>query len=144
MAALRDSLWNLALQPLITHVTNREYCISTTAMPTATKFGRVLTHHKGLPLINTDEIMWRPKNIISPLTECLWPPNLAGWWPNLIRFYTLTCYILIIYSTLWSSDLTRSPDNLNHIFTTTVPMASKLDRIVTYHERLLLIKSHVA
>ena len=26
------------------------------------------------------EIKWRPKINISPLPQCLWPPNLTGWW----------------------------------------------------------------
>ena len=58
------------------------------------KIGRMITylnvylpikpHH---PLITWSfKITWRTKTIISPLPQCLWPPNLLGWWYNLTGF----------------------------------------------------------
>ena len=38
-------------------------------LPIATKPGRVMTW----------KITWQTKTIISPLLQCLWPPNLPGW-----------------------------------------------------------------
>ena len=56
-------------------------------MPMATKFGMMVTCLYGLNPINPLDpfIMWhckvtrQPKTIMSPLLECLWPQNLAGW-----------------------------------------------------------------
>ena len=47
-----------------------------------------------LPINSNDHIIKRfyeikeqSKNIISPLQQCLWPQNMAGWWLTLIDFY---------------------------------------------------------
>ena len=61
--------------------------ISTTAVPMATRLGRMVTFLDVLlPIKSHDslimwpcEITWQTKTTISPLSECLWPPNLAGW-----------------------------------------------------------------
>ena len=60
--------------------------ISTTAMPLATKLGRMLTYLEEFLLIRSDypliawscEITCQIKSFISPLPQCLWPPNFAG------------------------------------------------------------------
>ena len=46
------------------------------------------------------EIRWKTKTIVSPLPECLLPPNLVGWWltfsgshPLLDPLVTWFCYI---------------------------------------------------
>ena len=52
----------------------------------ATKLGRLVTCHEGLPPIKlheplitgSSEITSQTKKIISPLLERLWSPNLAG------------------------------------------------------------------
>ena len=52
----------------------------------ATKLGRLVTCHEGLPPIKSHEplitgsreITSQTKKIISPLLERLWSPNLAG------------------------------------------------------------------
>ena len=48
------------------------------------------------------------KNIISPLPQCLWPPNLA--WLILKSYYPLN------YPTHWQRDLLRSHDKLKPLF----------------------------
>ena len=62
--------------------------LSTTTMPMATKLGRVATYHEVLPPIKSCnpstawscKITWQTKTITSPLPQCLWRLNLAGWW----------------------------------------------------------------
>ena len=69
------------------HVTNLKHCISTIRVPMTTKRGRTVTYLDGLlpiksyhPLIKWPcETTWQAKTIISPLPQCQWPPNLAGW-----------------------------------------------------------------
>ena len=34
------------------------------------------------------KIMWQNKKIISPIPQCIWPPNLTLWWLTLISSYT--------------------------------------------------------
>ena len=56
-----------------------------------TKHKKVVTHRKGLPPINSynPSLMCLPeancqiKNIMSPLSQCLWSQELSGWylWP---------------------------------------------------------------
>ena len=54
----------------------------------STKPGRTVNYRKGLlpiqshdPLITwSSKIMWQTKTNIFPLSQCLWPPNLTGWW----------------------------------------------------------------
>ena len=51
-----------------------------------TKLGRVVTYHKGLPPIKSNDLLiwWsckitsQTKNVTSPLPKSLWPPNLVG------------------------------------------------------------------
>ena len=80
---------NLVLQPL-------KHFISNTAIPLA---------HNPLTLWSC-KIMWQMKTIISPLPQCLWLPNLVGWWLNLRGSYPSS------HMTLWSCGLMRSHDKL--------------------------------
>ena len=56
-------------------------------LPPRTKLGRVMTYHEGLPPIKSHEplITWpseiprQTETIVTPLSEWLWPPNLAEW-----------------------------------------------------------------
>ena len=59
----------------------------------ATKLGRVVTYHEGLPstklhdplVTQSCKIIWQTKIFISPLLQCLGTmPNLAGWWKLLL------------------------------------------------------------
>ena len=62
--------------------------ISTTRVAVATRLSRIATYIHGLRPIKSHDgltiwsckIPWQTKSIISPLPQCLWPPNLAGWW----------------------------------------------------------------
>ena len=77
-----------------------------------TKLGRMVTYFEGLltirsliPLITwCCKVTWQTKTIISPIPQCLWPPNLLGWW------LTLSCSDPQSYSTLWSHDSAKSRD----------------------------------
>ena len=76
--------------------------------------------------------------LLSPPPEFLWPANLAGWWLTMSRSYPFSHLIL------WLRGLPRSRDKIKTtISTLTLPMATKLGRIMTYLERLLARKSHV-
>ena len=83
------------------HVTNHKY-ISTTTMPMATWHGIVMTYFERLSPIKSHqalmtwfcEIMWQMKNTISPLLQCPWPPNVAGWL-NAVRSFHPWHHIII-------------------------------------------------
>ena len=64
---------------------------------------------------------------LAPLSQCLCPRNLVGWWPK-------------CYTKLWSRRLAKPHEN-HYICTARVPMASKLGGMVTDLERPLTIKS---
>ena len=54
----------------------------------ATKHGKVVTLHEGLPPINSynplnicsRESIWQIMNIKPPLSRCVWSQDLSGWW----------------------------------------------------------------
>ena len=61
------------------HVTNGKHRPSTTRVPMATKLGRMITYLDGLlPIKSHDPLITCSCKIISPIPQCLWPPNLAG------------------------------------------------------------------
>ena len=143
-----------------------------------TKIGRLVTNHERLlPITSHDtlimwffKITWETRTFISLLSQCLWPPNLAGLW---LTISGSRSKILLFF---WSRGLTRSREKLKavyphyhsvyssrnwgvgdllsiwpmidtiknwkHISTTTIPMATKLGRVVLYHKKLLIIKLH--
>ena len=78
-------IWPFGHVVLYDHVTNQSHYIFTTTVSIATKLGRMVTQLDGLLLIKLHDslitwsyrIMWQTKNIISPLLQCLRPPNLA-------------------------------------------------------------------
>ena len=75
------------------------------------------------------------KNIVSPLQQYIWPPDLGGW--------LLTMRVpLQIYLTLRSHALARSCDNKTIISQLSASMATRLGRMVTYLEDFQSIKSH--
>ena len=83
------------------------------------------------------EITLKTKTIESQLPQCLWPPKLANWW-HTFRYFHLKSYVA-----LKSRGLARSRDKLKqHISTTAMSIATKLDRMVTYHEGLPPVKLH--
>ena len=86
------------------HVTNENHYISSTRVPMATKLSRMIIYLDGFlsiksfdPLISwPSEITWQNKNIkrISPMLQCLWPPNLVGWWFT-SRSYQYSYYLTL-------------------------------------------------
>ena len=60
-------------------------------MPIVTKLGKMVTDsEKLLPIKSHDpliicsyKITWQTKTIISQRLECLWSPNMVGWWLTL-------------------------------------------------------------
>ena len=74
------------------------------------------------PLITSSyDITWKDKTIISPVSQCLWSPNLVGWWLILI-------YVYLNHRATQRSDhiLQTHVTNENHIYTTRMPMAPNL------------------
>ena len=70
------------------HLRNYNHYISITRVPMATKLGKMITYLDWLLLIKSHDplISWsckitlQNKTTISPLSERLWLPNLAGWY----------------------------------------------------------------
>ena len=99
------------------HVTNWKRCISTTTLPMASKPDRMVTNLERLiPIILlyllltwSCEIMWQIKNI-SPLPQCLCPPNLTRWWLTLKGFFPYC------YSTLWSCGPAKLRDKVKSFY----------------------------
>ena len=87
-------------------------------MPMATNVGRIVTYlaeplpiESHEPLITCScKILRKAKTIISSLTQCLWPPNLTGWW------ITLMDSCLWSPTTLWPRGLVRSRDNIKSLY----------------------------
>ena len=68
---------------------------------------------------------------ISPVPQCLWLTRMAGWCVTMTGPHSQS------FSTFWSHGLARSSEKYNpYIFTTTVPMATKFGRTVTYLDGL--------
>ena len=93
---------------------NENYFVSTTRVTLTTKLCRMVSYLNGLLPIKSHEFLitwscettWKTKTIISIIPQCLWPPNLVGWWVTLSGNY------LKSYSTFWSLGLARSRDKL--------------------------------
>ena len=89
--------------------------IFTTAVPLATEPGRLVTYLEvSLPIKLNDPLMkysykitLQTTNIVSPLTQCLMPPNLAGWWLTIKGSHPYCHTILQSYG------LVKSLDKLN-------------------------------
>ena len=83
--------WRFVHVLLRHHVTSQRRYISTTTVSMVTNFGKNVSHLPGLlPIKSLDtsitwscEVMWQTKAIISPLSQCLWPLNLPGYWLTL-------------------------------------------------------------
>ena len=79
------------------------------------------------------EIIWETKSILSPLPQSQRPSNLAGGWLTFRDSYPISYDPLLKWS---SVHVTK----WKHTSTTTIPMSTKLGRVVTYNEELPLIK----
>ena len=83
-----------------------------------TKFGKMVTSLEQLPFIalldplikQFFKIAWQTKAILSPLLQCQWLPNLA------VLGLTLRDSYLYSHMALWSSDLSRSDDELEALY----------------------------
>ena len=98
---------------------HEKHYIFTTTVPMVTKFSTMVIYHDdGLLIIKSHNtlktrscrITWQPKIIISPQPECLWPPNLVGWWFILKSSYPQS------YQNLCSHDLVSSRDKLKPLY----------------------------
>ena len=113
---------------------------STSTIPMDTELGRVVTYHEGLLSVKSRdsfvtwscEITWQTKSMF-PLPQYLWLPNMASWWLTLRASHPWS------HPTLDHVVLRDHVTNLKHVSTTTIPMATKLGRVVTYNEELALI-----
>ena len=85
------------------HMKYFDFCIITTARPMVTKLDKVVTYFKKLQPIKSHnqlntwsrDVTWLIINILSPLPEYLWAPNLAGW------LHTMRSFLPWSYVTLW-------------------------------------------
>ena len=139
--------WNLAVQPQNRH-------ISTTKIPIATKLGRVVTYHGGLPPIKSrdllatcfSQITWQIKPIVSPLLQCLWSPKLAGLWQATPIKSSYLTWRPPTHDVTWPFDdvvLWNNVSNWSHyISITTVLVSTKLGRVLSYLKGLPPVKSH--
>ena len=73
--------------------------------------------------------MRQTETIISPLQQCLWPPNLVSWW-------------LILWASIQIVTQSLQGKLKNYISTITVPLTLKLDRVMKCYEEFPLIKWH--
>ena len=75
--------------------------ISYIRVPLTTQLGRMITYLNGLLCIKSNDalITWyfeikrHTKTILSPLSQCFRPPNLAGWWQTKIIISSLLRYL---------------------------------------------------
>ena len=111
------------------------------------KRGHVVQFNGLLPIKSNDrfitwscEIMWQTKTIISPLPQCPWPQNLVGWWHGDLPWGIPKHKVIQRFDYVVSQG--HVTNKSHYISTNTVPMANKLDRMVTYLDGLLPIKSH--
>ena len=92
VVAYHEGLLPLKLRPFHhvvfqSHVTNENHWISATRLPDHQTWqnGNLswwTPAHNHL-ITSSCEIMWQTRTIISPISRCLSPPNLIGWWLTL-------------------------------------------------------------
>lgn len=123
-------------------MTNLKHYTSTTLVPMTTKLCSMVTYLEGLlplkphdPLIRwSRNITWQTKTIIFAWPQCMWPPNLAGWWLASKDSFTLSLISSMSRGIGWSRDKlkTLNYEKLNY----------KLGMVVTNNEGLQPIKSY--
>ena len=72
-------------------------------------------------------IMWQTKRIISPLTQWLSTPNLAGWWITARGFYPLQPHDSFNMWTTWSYVAIWKI----YIYPSIILMAINIDKVLT-------------
>ena len=127
------------------HVTEQKRYISTSARPMATKLGRMVGSNTGLLSIKSHNLLitwshkvtWQIKNVLNSLSRDLSLSNLTEGW-------------LMIRSHMSNHKATYSFDHvvtwvhaineLRYIFTSTRPIATKLNRVMACNEEPPLTK----
>ena len=97
---------------------SRGFVRSCEKISTCNKHAKMVTGRTGLPLMTlykpvnmwSHEITWHIKNIASPVSQCLWSPNLSGWWHN-----ARSSHPYILMTSKWGG-LVRSRDKLNTLY----------------------------
>ena len=111
-------------------------------MSMATKLGRMMNYLEGLLRIKlydriitwSCKITWQTNIIINPLTQCLWLSVLAGWRYEPFHEDTRSFYHMVLQGDIkyFSCCITI----------TTMPMATKFGKVVTYYKKIEPIKSY--
>ena len=78
------------------------------------------------------EVTWQIKSIVLPLSQSLWSSNLSGWW-DMVRSSLLE----IRQTPQWGGLGDHVTNHIHYI-----PMDTKLGKVLTYCERLPLLKPH--
>ena len=106
-------------------------------MPMATKRGRwSITSHDPL-IMQSYEITWQIRNVISPLPQCLKPPDLAVWWLRVRGFHPHSRTTIIKSHDLYLVTNVRSRDKLEKTPNFTRFMTTKLGRMVASGRRFV-------
>ena len=127
------------------HMTDEKHYISTSAGPVGSKLHRVVGSNAGLLYIKSYNLLitwsykvtWQIKNVINSLSRDLSLSNLAGGW-LMIRSHI--SYHKATYSfdhvVMW----VHVTNELRYIFTSTMPIATKLNRVMACNEESPLKK----
>ena len=107
---------HVIFQDLVTNL-NLNLYVSTIIVPIATKHGRMVTYlaikwHDHL-IMWFWKITWQIKTITFALLQCLWPPNIAGWWLSMRNSHPFkVTWPVVLEITWWTktiSPLTEKP-----------------------------------
>ena len=127
------------------HMTDGKCYISTSAGPVASKLHRVVGFNAGLLYIKSYNLLitwsykvtWQMKNVINSLSRDLSLSNLAGGWLMIRRHisnhkatYSFDHVVMWVHMT----------NELRYIFNSTVPIATKLNRVMPCNEESPLKK----
>ena len=120
--------------------------ISSSTRPMTTKLGKVVTYNEGnVPIISDDalirwscEVISQIENLISPLSQGLWPPNMTECWLT-VRGARLWSHVV-----LWQlGDAYYVTNQKRNISSLAKSMATKLGKLVAYAKAKQPKKSHV-
>ena len=116
--------------------------ISPLPQPVSTNLGRMVTYLEGLLskkshnilVTSSGKVTWQAKIIISLLPECLW---YQAWQNGSSPWWAATPKVSWLFDHVILRDHVTSLDH--YISTITMPMVTKIYRMVTYLEELLTI-----
>ena len=89
---------------------HEKHHIFITTVPMVTKFSTMVIYHDGLLIIKSHNAFKTRSCRITWQQECLWPPNLLGWWFILKSSYPQS------YQNLCLHDLVSSCDKLKPLY----------------------------